>query len=405
MTSRNAVRAACLTPAGAGGIAVVQVIGGRAADIVAPHLQSDRPFDLESLVPDRLRFCRVVDGDETIDDAVIAVRRDESGRLVIDLNLHGGPRVVQRVLMLLKKAGVEIVEGRGFPRIQFEGRSILDREAAEALMLVKTRPVASWLARSIERLPAEIDTILDGLEAGRIGDVRPRVADCCIWGERARLLLNGVRAVLVGRPNTGKSTLANRLAGRDLAVVSDQPGTTRDWTEHPGAIAGIPFTFVDTAGIRPTVDPIEREAIRRTHAQLAPADVAIRVIDGSCPPHEDDLHAIENSARVRPRMLLAWNKTDLGIHQDHAPHIRRVRERAALVSAATGQGLSDLRRGIVNLLGLEDWDTVDTAPYTERQVTCCRAGLSALNATPPDVQQAIRWLKSVSSGELVREDA
>ncbi len=405
MTSQNAVRAACLTPAGAGGIAVIQVIGRRAADIVAPHLQSERSLDLESLVPDRLRFCRVVDGDETIDDAVIAVRRDESGRLVIDLNLHGGLRVVQRVLMLLRKADVEIVEGREFPRIEFEGRPILDREAAEALMLVKTRPVASWLARSIERLPAEIDAILDGLQAGRIADIRPRVADCCIRGERARLLLNGVRAVLVGRPNTGKSTLANRLAGRDLAVVSDQPGTTRDWTEHPGAIAGIPFTFVDTAGIRPTVDPIECEAIRRTHAQIAPADVAIRVIDTSCPPYEDDLHAIESPAIVKPRMLLVWNKTDLGIHQDHSFHIRRVRERAAVVSAATGHGLSDLRRGIVNLLGLAGWETVDTAPYTERQLACCLAVLSALDATPPDVVQAVHWLKSVSSGELVQDDA
>ncbi len=398
MPSERTIRAACLTPPGAGGIAVVQVVGRDAADILRPHLAADRPLDLESLIPDRLRLCRVVDGEDTIDDAVLAVRRDHLDRWVIDINLHGGTRVVQRILLLLKRAGVEIVDGQSLVRTQYEGRPVFEREAAEALMLVKTRPVAAWLARALQCLPVELDAIRDDLSAGRVNQARDRLAILCKQGRRSHYLLAGARVVLVGRPNTGKSTLANKLAGRERAIVSDQPGTTRDWTEHPTALAGVPFTFVDTAGIRETADLIEQEAIRRAHAQFAPADLAVRVIDASQPPHPDDVAAIGcRPESGKPPCLFAWNKADLAPQADQLAMMATLGSRGVLVSATTGAGLDDLRDKLLAGLELGRWQVVDAAPFTDRQLQACRAALSAIEAAPPDLAGAVDRLKSVTA--------
>ena len=301
MEMGESIVAACITPAGSGGIAVVQVIGSQAARIIELHLQTDKPIDLVSLVPDRLRLCRVVEGDEVIDDAVVAAGRDDMGRLVVEINLHGGPRVVQRVLLLLKRAGVEI---RGWPGAaagpMTQAAPASNVKPLEAMLSAKTRPVAAWLARTIEQLPKDIDAMLADLAANQLAEVHDRLASSDARKANGPVIYLTASALcwLADRTRANPHW-PTRLAGRELAVVSNQPGTTRDWTEHHGAIEGIPFTFVDTAGIRLANDPIEQEAIRHTHAQIAPADLVVRILDASLPPHEDDRQAIRESGRPR----------------------------------------------------------------------------------------------------------
>lgn len=392
--------ATCLTPPAAGGIAVVQVIGPDAPAVVNPLLHSRRPIDISRLPDNELRFCRIRDRDEVLDDAVIAARRLPDGSFVVDINLHGGPRIVQRLLLALKAAGVQIVEAAQHARRQFPTANLLEQEAVELLPRAKTRAVAVWLARAPEALTAEARRIDSLIAAGDMAVARTMLAELAGRFAQARYLLEGIRVVLTGEPNSGKSTLANALAGAEHVIVSETAGTTRDWVEIPAAVEGVPVTLVDTAGVRETDDPLERESIRRARAQLATADLIIHVIDRSAPPGTSTAAdrpaceraisgpaALEGGEDTRPMnhaggdslddpnfpphdrttpagpRLVVWNKSDLPPY----PGLASSTPAGLNISSRTGMGLGELRQWILQAAGLARWSDQIARPFTERQ--------------------------------------
>ena len=134
-----------------------------------------------------------------------------------------------------------------------------------------------------------------------------------------QILRRGIRAAIVGRPNAGKSSLLNQLLGRDRAIVSHLPGTTRDTIEETANIRGLPVVFIDTAGLRESHDEIEREGIRRSHESLAQAELILHVFDASEPLTEADKHYLEEfSSKKR---ILVRNKTDLPVKLGLPPHL------------------------------------------------------------------------------------
>jgi len=398
MNPNDTVLAACLTPPAPGGIAVVQVTGCDSAVAVAPILRTQRPIDLDRMDAGTLRLARLVDGEQALDDVIVAVRRDAGDHLSIHLSTHGGPRIVQRLLLLLKRNGVRIVEPTDLLKAYPQTSNPLQEELVETLWKAKTRAVASWLTRSVDRLEADVATVLADLQADRIEAARAMLSRLCKQRVNMRYLLTGVRVTLIGEPNTGKSTLANQLAGRDAAIVSHVPGTTRDWTEHAGAIEGVPFTFVDTAGICETHDPIEQEAIRRTHQQIEPADLVLRVIDGSMPLGSADRQALEdvNCSPANARDLLVWNKSDLPLHTDHERIMKSMASSALRVSAQFGTDIDHLRRRLIERVGLTGWRDSVGQSFTERQLQALSQALSALTSEPSDSDKAKYWLQSVT---------
>jgi len=458
------VLAACLTPPAVGGVAVVQVVGQAAPAIVAPFLRSRRGLDLQHLDRSELRLCRIVDGSETIDDALVSVWHDPGGgesadnmpgpglagggEYVVDLSLHGGPRVVQRVLLLLKRAGARIVEPSELRSAGWPTAHAVEGDVLAALPRAPTRAVGIWLARMIDLLPTTVERIISDITAGSIEAARSALADLVQRGDQSRYLLDGVRVVLTGGPNTGKSTLANALAERERSIVSDTPGTTRDWVEHPAAVAGVPFTFVDTAGLRETDDPVEREAVRRARDQTASADVILQVMDASAPPTAADQQAVAEYLAAasappstqerkamhtgaspvarstppgralshfspltshlgcgrRPRRVFILNKSDRPLNARQASILRQVGPAGLLVSARTGAGLEGLRRRLVQ--GLDWFGHLEAlpAPFTPRQIEACRDALSAVEPPRPDGIRAIRTLRILTRNPLLTED-
>ncbi|UCD29581.1 MAG: 50S ribosome-binding GTPase [Planctomycetota bacterium] len=399
MATRDSLRAACLTPPIRGGIAVVQVIGLRAGAAVTPLLKSKRFMDLEQMPGDELRLCQIFDGDQPIDDALVAVRHTGGGEQIVDISMHGGPRIVQRVLLLLKGMGINIVEPIELLSEGYQTCDTIEQEMLELLLRAKTRNVASWLIKVADKLRIQIKQSIQNIQEGDMDSARRWLVDVLSNSEKVRLLLEGVRVVLIGEANTGKSTLANVLAERERAVVSDVPGTTRDWVEHPGAINGIPFTFVDTAGIRESTEPIEIEAVRRAHGQIELADLMLRVIDISMPPTMADRIAIEEfnneGDKFIGRRVYVWNKSDRPMHADHKILMERVTDSGGVVSAHSGEGIDHLRNLLARVAGVSDFSGGGPMLITGRQVEACEKALSALTKAEPDNYEAVRWLKFV----------
>lgn len=391
--------AACLTPPAMGGVAVIQVVGGGAPRVVAKCLRSRRPLDLGNMDPEEIRLCRWVDGEQVVDDALVAVRHGRGGQFVVDISLHGGPRIVQRALLMLQQAGARIVQPLEVLDEAHPGVAPVEREILPLLLKAKTHAVAVWLVDMVQRLPDRVRTILALLQAGQEAPAKQELAGLLQAGEQTKALLDGVRVVVVGAPNTGKSTLINSLAGREQAIVSDLPGTTRDWVEHPAAIDGIPVVFVDTAGIHDAKDPIEQEAIRRTHRQAATADLVLAVSDQTTPLQVGHgLHPMmagdsPSPARVPP-VISVVNKSDLPPHPSWQGVLTA--EKGLLrISALTSAGLGDLEAKLVSTTGLTGWRQNLVAPVTPRQADCCRSALSVLEAGIEGLQAASRWLENL----------
>jgi len=410
MNTNEPALAACLTPPTVGGIAVIQIVTQH-GQWLRPLFKASRPIEFDLPASNELRLCRLMDGEQVIDDAVVAARRNLTGQLVVDVSLHGGPRIVQRALLLLKSAGARIVPALELLDSTWAEGDLLHRETLEAIAQAKTRSVAVWLATTMDRLPREVEQLIGITQTDRLDSVRARLHDWLEASRRVRRVLTGVRVVLVGRPNSGKSTLANQLAGRHSAIVSDTPGTTRDWLEHPGAIDGVPFTFVDTAGLRESTDAIEVEAIRRTHRQVATADIVLHVIDRSSPPASEDLPRANDANRANQEFtatkptLVVWNKSDLPADPDRAKRMECDSTKELRVSARTGEGLDLLRSALLETAGLAGWRQLAGVPFTVRQVQAVEEALSVMETDRPDMARACRWLEIVRWGQDLKKVA
>ncbi len=276
-----------------------------------------------------------------------------TGEDVAELHLHGGRSVVAAVEKTLAAMdGLRAAEPGEFTRRAFEnGRiDLAEAEGLADLLQAETesqrraalalaggalsRQVESW-RQQVLLLAAQVEAVLDSGDEvdvpelpGRFGeDVAALADDMRSWLARppAERLRDGIRVVVAGPPNSGKSTLINSLSGRDVAITSDIPGTTRDLIEAPTALAGTPFLLVDTAGLRESVDRIESIGVARAEASLAAADVVLWL-------------GTPESAPDRSRAILVQSKVDLAD--------RDIRYDLS-VSALSGEGMADLVEAIV----------------------------------------------------------
>jgi tRNA modification GTPase len=268
-----------------------------------------------------------------VDEVLLTVfraPRSYTGEDVVEISGHGGVVVAQTVLRVLLEGGARPAEPGEFTRRAFLNGK-MDLTQAEAVMdLISARGEASAkaaagqlegrLGRVVEQLREEALTALAHLEAfidfpeegidpdsgkallGRVDALLAAVARLLATADEGRMLREGVRLVIHGEPNVGKSSLLNLLLGYDRAMVSEIPGTTRDTIEENLTLRGIPFRVVDTAGLRESADPLELEGMRRTRRHLEQADVAVRVMDAS---------AGVVVVAASPREVCVMNKIDL----------------------------------------------------------------------------------------------
>jgi tRNA modification GTPase len=366
---RSGTYAAILTPPHPAGIAVVALTGHGTRALLADLFRPARPVALDAWPDDRLHYGRLVDGEDVLDDAIVSLVRDTEHGDRAELNIHGGPRIVQRLLLALQRRGAEIVAGDAIGADAWAARTAIERAVYACLPRAQTRRAAAWLLRQRALLPAALRTIRAMLGEPRV------VSNACeklrgleaTW-VRAGYLLEGLSIAIVGPPNAGKSTLANALCGHERVIVSEAPGTTRDYITEPAAVDGVPVTLVDTAGIRETVDPLEVEAVARARAQAEAAALRLVVLDAAAPLSAEARSLAADWLDRRPAILVL-NKSDrmaraqdLGLRTEELGlRTEDVGLRAeggatrpvVLVSALRGTGLDYLRRLITEIAGID----------------------------------------------------
>ncbi|MDI3256697.1 MAG: tRNA uridine-5-carboxymethylaminomethyl(34) synthesis GTPase MnmE [Kyrpidia sp.] len=421
--------AAVGTPMGEGGIAVVRISGRGCVQVVDRIFRGRRR--LADVPSHRMIHGVVVDPEngETVDE-VLVVRmqgpHSYTGEDTVEIHGHGGPVVVARVLDAVVRAGARMAEPGEFTKRAFlNGR--MDLTQAEAVMdliraksdaarrvalgqmsgalSVKVRKMRDELLNVMAHIEVTIDYPEHDVEevtASHIRDVVKvvvREIDGLLrQAQTGRLIRDGVRTAIVGKPNVGKSSLLNALAGRERAIVTEIPGTTRDVLDEFIQIRGVPFQVLDTAGIRETEDVVERIGVQRSRQWVEEADLVLLVLDGSRDLEEVDLELLERT-KERPALLVV-NKSDLPRRME----IRRLfawvpRERVMEVAARTGAGVDELARRMVRTaLGGEAASGEPAAVSNVRHMALLREAREHLQAAETAVREG--WTVDVAAVDL-----
>ena len=355
--------AAVATPAGRGGVGVVRISGPAVPRIAAAMLGGLPQPRVAAFSVFRDRSGGPIDEGIAL---YFPAPNSYTGEAVLELQGHGGPVVMQALLTACVEAGARIAEPGEFTRRAFlEGRlDLAQAEAVADLIDAASREAARSALRSLRgefsaaigalqsklvELRALTEAMLDFPEedvdalhredaAARLADVQASLDEVLAKSRQGSLLRSGIHVVLAGPPNVGKSSLLNRLAGEERAIVTPIPGTTRDALREPVQIDGVPLIVVDTAGLRESPDEIERLGMQRTRRELERADLVLAVLEaGAACDAPLDLPAA--TARID-----VYNKIDL------APGFTAPAG-AIAVSAKTGEGLEPLRREILRSAG------------------------------------------------------
>jgi tRNA modification GTPase len=258
----------------------------------------------------------------------------------------------------------------------------------QAIARARTRRAVKFLLHQLATLPAFLKQVAE-LAARDVAGAHRALQELLVRGERCRLLVEGATVAIIGPPNAGKSTLANRLFGLERSIVSDVPGTTRDWVSEPTAIQGVPVTVVDTAGVGQPADDLEKLAVERGMARWTDADLQLLVLDGSDNLPDTFFERVMGRMRARGWILVV-SKCDL-------PRRWRIEELPpglqvppVVVSARRGDGIAMLEERITAQLAPSPEEEQLPGLFTRRQRDSVLAILGAENLKGEELARRLR---------------
>ncbi len=368
--------AAISTPVGEGGIAIVRISGRNALEVGDGVVRAKRgkPSEWKTHT---IHFADAGSNGSTLDQVMVSVMRAPktyTGEDVVEINCHGGILAAKRLLDLTLKHGARLAEPGEFTKRAFlNGR--IDLTQAEAVIDIIRSGSDRALSAAVQQLHGRLSQKLEPARVGLIEilahveahidfpdediapDKRATLLEKCraienvlrelqATAREGKILREGVRVAIVGRPNVGKSSLLNALLGEERAIVTPIPGTTRDTVEEVANIRGIPIRLIDTAGLRHTADHIESEGITRSRRAIELADVVLHVLDGSEPLNGEDREH-QRLISTKPHITIV-NKSDLPIKIEDAEITNG--QVVVRISATTKAKLEDLKEALEKLV-------------------------------------------------------
>lgn len=365
------------TPPGRSGIGVIRISGPTSLTILRKLVASDS-FNPQ---PNLLTLRSLIDPatGETLDQALVCyfkMPHSFTGEDLVELHCHGSPVLLRALIDIVLRSEARLAEPGEFSlRAVGNGRlRLTEAEAIRDLIDAQTgaslrqatrqlkgeisntlQPAKDELLKIIVRLESSLEFVEDDLPevesqdlSETIKSLRSALSKLSATFSQGRLLRDGLKVALIGRPNVGKSSLFNRLVGHSRAIVTEIPGTTRDTITEALGIGGVPLVLFDTAGVRNSTDEIETIGVQRTRRAAADADLLIVVIDGSEPLDPEDQNVLDEVANTTH--IVALNKSDLPTFSvRHFKSIGFVDNlpKAIPVSAKTDAGLDSLRAAIL----------------------------------------------------------
>lgn len=414
--------AAIATPPGQGGVGIVRVSGPGALD-VARSVSGLEPR------PRHAHYGPFVDEGQPLDQGLTLFfpgPHSFTGEDVLELHGHGGPVVMDLLLRACLKQGTRLARPGEFSERAFlndkldlaQAEAIADlieasseqaaRNAVQSLQGAFSRRVEAlteslislriYVEAAIDFPEEEIDFLADGHVMTQLRAVRQELATVQRQAGQGALLRDGMTVVIAGRPNAGKSSLLNALAGRESAIVTDIAGTTRDILREHILIDGMPLHIIDTAGLRDTDDPVEKIGVERAMNAIAEADRILLLVDASQPEAANPESLWPELLAVRPdpsRVTLVHNKIDLigaaaGLETDQDGSV------TLRLCAGSGEGLDLLREHLKQCMGYEQ--------TAESLFSARRRHLDALQQAAELLEHGEQQLTLLGAGELLAED-
>lgn len=372
MTESDTIAAISTAP-GRGGIGVVRISGPRLENILSGIVS-------RALAPRRAILADFIDAQGLAIDQGIALYfpapHSYTGEDVLELHGHGGPVVLQLLLKRCLELGARPAQPGEFTRRAYLNDKIdlAQAESVADLIDASTAEAARSAVRSLQgALSQRVDELLQGLielrtlveaaldfpdedvelirqadGAARLAGLQAKLEEVIAASQQGSLLREGLRVVLVGRPNVGKSSLLNRLAGEEIAIVTDIPGTTRDAIRQSVSIEGVPVHLIDTAGLRPATDAVEKLGIARAWTAIGNAELVLMLLDATQGEVAADREIARDLPTGLPRVSV-MNKIDLVAR---APAVEQGHSGCTVwLSAKTGEGLDLLRRALLDAVG------------------------------------------------------
>ena len=373
--------AAIATAVSEAGISIVRISGKQAIETAARIFRSGKKdFVLEEQPSHTIHYGFIYDGEERVDEVLLLLMKGPhsyTGEDTVEIDCHGGVYVTRQILETVIRHGARLAEPGEFTKRAFLNGK-MDLTQAEAVGEIISSRNAYALHTSVEQLKgsvkeaignfrkeilyhlAFIESALDDPEhisldgyaetlGGVVNKLRGQMQRLIATFDNGRMCREGIRTVIIGKPNAGKSSLMNVLVGEERAIVTDVAGTTRDTLEEQIQINGISLNIIDTAGIRKTEDTVEKIGIQRAVASMEKADLILYVADGSVPLNESDEEIID---LIRDRKaIVLLNKTDLETVVTEEDLRARVGAHPVLsISAREEKGIDQLEEVLKGLL-------------------------------------------------------
>lgn len=398
--------AAISTPNAPGGIAVIRISGEQAIDVAERIFKPFGGKRVSDMAGYSCAYGAAYDGDERLDDCILTVFRaphSYTGEDTAELSCHGGICITRQILRVILKNGAENAGPGEFTKRAFMNGKI-DLTQAEAVMDIisakgsRELKMAEQLRsgavfKSMKRCSDKLIRILGSLAAWAdypeedIPEVEPTalanslrevysdISSLIANYDRGRILRNGISAVIVGRPNVGKSTLFNCLSGCERSIVTDIAGTTRDMIEETVMLGDIALRLSDTAGIHNTNDVIEGIGVDIARKQINEADLVFAVFDGSCPLTADDLDIIKNVKNKNCIAIINKNDTEIIIDSEI---ISESFKHIVYLSAKNSDGLDKLKDAVEEEFRLNEMNFDTATAANERQKRCIECAMNSI---------------------------